>query len=144
MRKLAALLTLAGVGVQPATGSPLLVSALIVGIHASGHAHSVSIFSDAGHLDLVLSHAEGPDHEGDAAPHHEDQPTTTSESDHVFHVASDNSARATPRSHRVSDAPAPAFALAVSFAPVSISIFRPSSEPRIRASGSLSTIVLRL
>ena len=58
MRKLAVIFALASAGAQLVTGSATLASALTVGLHGIGHAHSVAVFAEDGHLRPVAAARE--------------------------------------------------------------------------------------
>lgn len=139
-RTLAALVVLAWGGGQPAAALAVVADALISGLHE--HAHRVALLSDAGHLDLVLSHGEGAAHRHAGAAHDHDCPVALSESDHVVHVAADAAASATPR--RLCDAPPSLVVAALPVAPAPAWVLRPASEPRACVEARLRTVVLRL
>lgn len=135
---------LACVGAQILPGSALHASALTVGLHASGHAHSVALVAEEGHLHLVLSHDERGDQDQGGARHQSDRATSTSERDHVFELTADDAANT--RLRRASYDPAPAIAMAVEVLPAHTPrwVLHHSLEPRTRSSDSLRTVVLRL
>jgi hypothetical protein len=142
VRKLVVPLVLAWIGAQSAPGSALLASALTFGLEANGHAHSVSLVADEGHLHLVLSHdprggrEQGAEHDGDLA-------ISTAEGEHVLHLTGDDPASSPSR--RAGFAPAPAATtLAVVTGPAPRWLLRPSPQPRARGSESLRTVFLRL
>ena len=142
-RKLAVLLLLACAGVQPVVGSPLVASALTLGIRANDHGHSVVLRSDGDHVDVVLSHGERGDHDH-RAPCNPDHPADLTEADHVVHVTVGDVASATPRRVLLGYAPALAFAAAL---PVAVAR-RPAPlrflDTPARGVDHLRTIVLRL
>jgi len=142
IRKLVVPLALAWIGAQSAPGSALLASALTFGLQANGHAHSVSLVADEGHLHLVLSHDrrggrdQGAAHDGDLA-------ISTTQGEHVLHLTGDDSASSPSRRAGVAPAPA-ATTLAVLTGPAPRWVLRPSPQPRARGSESLRTVFLRL
>lgn len=146
MRKLVLPLVLACAWVQLLPPSPVLVSLLMLAIHRSDHAHTVSLVADEGHLHYVLSHGERGAHAHQGAPHHGDRATPSSEKDHTVHVAGGDAHSATPR--RVGHPSVSPSAVAVAFAllPTSsaTSLLRRSPEPHTRSSDTLRATVLRL
>ena len=142
MRKLAVIFALASAGAQLATGSATLASALTVGLHGIGHAHSVAVFAEHGHLHLVLSHGERSERAHGSALHLDDPRFEFTEGDHVIHL--DKSDNATLR--RATPDPAPALAVLVvslpALAPGDHPVLPP--EPRARGVDYLKTVVLRL
>jgi len=142
IRKLVVPLALAWIGAQSAPGSALLASALTFGLEANGHAHSVSLVADEGHLHLVLSHDrrggrdQGAAHDGDLA-------ISTTQGEHVLHLTGDDAASSPSRRAGVAPAPA-ARTLAVLTGPAPRWVLRPSTQPRARGSESLRTVFLRL
>jgi len=142
MRKLAVPLALACAGTHGASGSALLASTLT--LHASDHAHSVSLVPDEGHLDLVLSHDERGGHDQRVAWHHGDPAASASERDHVLHLTDDDTANTTPRRAGLAAVPAAATAVAMLPAPTLLWVRHRSPDPRARSSDFLRTVVLRL
>jgi len=142
-RKLAVLLLLACAGVQPAVGSPLVASALTLGIRADDHGHSVALRSDGDHLDVVLSHGERSDHDHQA-PCNPDHPADLTEADHVVHVTVGDVAGATPRRALLGYAPPLAISAALPVAVARRSAPPRSLDPPARGVDYLRTIVLRL
>jgi len=138
------LLMLACAGIQTAFGSSLGASALTLGIHANGHAHSVVLQSDGDHLDVVLSHRARDAHDHGAAPRDHDHPASFSESDHVIHITAGDVASATPR--RAALHATPAFATSVALPIVVAPVWGPSRslERHARSADHLRTVVLRL
>ena len=139
----AALVLLAGAVVQPVFGALLIVSAVSLGRHAGGHAHSVAVQSDGNHVDVVLSHREADAHERcGESPEHFD--LAGSESDHVVHVALDDATNANVRRNHV----VPTFALAAAVPLPIASLPAPSfARPlalRAGAADHLRSVVLRL
>ena len=101
-QKLAALIAVAWAIAQPATRSPLLASFWTLGAHADGLEHSLALEADAGHLDLVVSHAHADDcarsevvssTERANRPHLE----CCRANDHVVHLGVDPAARETSK-----------------------------------------------
>lgn len=142
MRKVVVALACAAAQVAP--GAALLSSALTLGLHASDHAHSVSLVADGGHVQLVLSHEERGHRDGAAGRHHDEQASSISETDHVFRLTDDGAASTATRRAGVAPAPAVATAVPVLPAPSPQWVLRASLEPRARSSDSLGTVVLRL
>lgn len=141
-RGLTTLLALTCAGVEPATGLPLLVR--VLELHGVGdHAHSLVVVSDAGHVDVVLSHAEDG-HRDHAAAAGVDLAPASSSSDHVFHITSSELLNATKRRADLAMLPAPTLRGALPFAPAVTGVERLSSAPHARTSDHLSTIVLRI
>jgi len=134
-------LALACAGAQVAPGAALLASALA--LHASDHAHSVSVVADEGHVHLVLSHDRRGHRDRASAGHHDERATATSERNHVFHFTDEDAAK-TARRAGVAPALAAVTAVAVMPGPTPLWVLLPSLEPRARSSGSLRTVVLRL
>ena len=60
-QKLAALIAVAWAIAQPATRSPLLAGFWSLEHGEDDHTHSLALEADAGHLDLVVSHAHDED-----------------------------------------------------------------------------------
>lgn len=144
-RNLVVPLALACAGLQLAPESVLLASALTLGLHASDHAHAISLVAEEGHVHLVFSHDGRGDPDHGVAEHHGDPAaTSTSERDHVFHLANDDGANTTSRRAGATTATAAATALAVLPAPALVWVPRRSPEPRARSSDLLRTVVLRL
>jgi len=145
IRNLVVPLALACAGLQLAPESVLLASALTLALDASDHAHSISLFADEGHVDLVLSHEELGGHHPGGAHHHGDPRSATSERDHVFHLTTaDDAANTMSRRAGLAAGPALATAIAVLPAPTRLWAPRPSPDPRARSSDFLRTVVLRL
>jgi hypothetical protein len=99
-QKLAALIAVAWAIAQPATRSPLLAGIWSLGTDEEGHAHSLALEADAGHLDLVVSHAHEEDcGRSEAQPSFEraDRPdfACCRAADHVLHLGVDPAARET-------------------------------------------------
>lgn len=128
---------------QAVSGAPLLVSALWLGLHPGDHAHAFALRVDAGHVDLVLSHAGSEAHDHRGAPHVEDASRSFSQSDHVFHIAGGDGASTTPRRDGLAALPALASAAELPFAPASQRVLRASLEPRARSSDHRRAVVLR-
>ena len=125
---------------QVAAGPALLASAITLGIQIAGHAHSVSLVPGAGHVDLVLAHAE--EHHPDRTARHDDLAASASGHSHVFHLAGDDTAGTAPRRASVPAATAVApVALPMWSSPIPA---RAGLEPRARSSDSLRASVLRL
>ena len=145
IRNLVVPLALACAGLQLAPESVLLASALTLALDASDHAHSISLFADGGHVDLVLSHEDLGGHHPGNAHHHGDPTSATSERDHVFHLTTAGDA-ANTMLRRAGLAPSPALATAIAVlpAPATLWLLHHSLEPRARSSDSLRTVVLRL
>jgi hypothetical protein len=145
MRTLVVSLVLACAGLQLAPESVLRAIALTLSLDASDHAHSISLFADGGHVDLVLSHEELGGHHPGGAHHHGDPTSATSERDHVFHLTTaDDAANTMSRRAGLAASPALATAIAVLPAPATLWLLHHSLEPRARSSDSLRTVVLRL
>jgi len=125
-----------------ATGSPLPIRVLAFGLH--GHAHSVSVLADAGHVDLVLSHDERHDHDHGALQHREDLPPSLAEGDHVVHLAGADAIGAAPRRDAAPAVPPPAPWYAAPFpVPAVARILHPAAHPDGLGARHLCT-VLRL
>jgi len=135
---------LACAAVEPATGSPVLGSALRIVLHSGDHSHSVALLSDAGHFDLVLSHSDGDSREHDGATRDALAPLPSSSGEHVFHLTSDDWLSATQRRLDLAAADASVPALSVPLGVVSLRGLRVASAPRARSADHLSTIVLRI
>lgn len=98
-QKLAALIAVAWALAEPATRSPLLAGFWSLGTDEDG-AHSLALEADAGHLDLVVSHAHEEDcGRSEALPSFEraDRPdfACCRAADHVLHLGVDPAARET-------------------------------------------------
>jgi hypothetical protein len=125
---------------QPASSSPLLSSALALGLAVHGHAHAVSMIFDDGHLDLVLSHS----HADPAAENAEGRGPAVSDAghhDHVVHVAAGGSA------HPRRDVPLRATLVGHCETMLPLrpaSSWREDSAPRAPIVGVRSRVVLRL
>ena len=143
MRSLAAPV-LAACAAAVTSGSAPLVSVLTLGLHKGDHVHSVRLVAEEGHLHLILSHDEGADRDPQGAGHHGVPATSTSESDHVFHLTSDDAANTSLRRAGFTPAPAAAAVVAVLPAPTLRCLLHPSREPLARSSDSPRSIVLRL
>jgi len=145
MRKVTALLMLASFATQPAVGSMLVTGALMLVLHGSHHAHVVSIKSEDGHLDLVLSHEtdRSTDDHRSAADTERPAPSL-SEGEHVFHFASDDPVNTTARRRGAASAPVVVVVATQPFASAPVSGFRHS--PQLESSGVsyLRSVVLRL
>ncbi len=119
---LAALVALACALVQPAVGHAPIAAALAFGHAGDDHTHTVSVESDVGHFDLVLSH----DHAGDPSPngvgHEPEHSGSCSEPDHVLHLGEGATSCRTTRP----DAPDSAPLIALSFE-------QPCAEPCSRS-----------
>lgn len=144
MRRLAVLLMLACAGVEPAMGSPVLGGALRLILHPGDHSHSVALLSDAGHFDLVLSHAADETHEQPDATADAFAPTPPTRSDHVFHITGDDLLSATQRRVDLAASPASALGILRSTAIPSTRRVCASSAPHAHRFDHLSTIVLRI
>jgi hypothetical protein len=141
LRRLTAVFALACAGLEPATGLPLLLSALE--LRHGDHAHSLAVVSDVGHVDVVLSHTEDGHHEHDAVTG-EDLAPASSSSDHVYHITSSDLPNATQRRVDLAMSLAPTFRVALPLAPGTAGAERVWSAPHARSSDHLSTIVLRI
>jgi hypothetical protein len=119
----------------------LLTSALTLALH--GHAHSVSVVAEDGHLHLVLAHDGPGGHEHRGVPDRDDRTTSFSERDHVFELSGDDAASTRPRRAAIDPPPLLAVTLAIHF-DTPLWLLRPSPEPRARSSEHLKTVVLRL
>jgi hypothetical protein len=128
---------------QAISGAPLLVSALWLGLHPGDHAHSFALLADAGHVDLVLSHAGSEAHDHRGALHVEDPSGSFAQGDHVFHIAGGDGASTTARRDGLAAMPALASAIARPFAPASQGALRTSLERRARSPGHPGAAVLR-
>ena len=135
---------LACAAVEPALGSPVLGSALRLVLHPGDHMHAVTLLSDAGHFDLVLSHGEDGSHEHDAATGAALASLPLSGDDHVFHLTGDDLLSATQRRLDLAAAAASVPAISVPWGIVSARRLRAASAPRPRSADHLSTIVLRI
>jgi hypothetical protein len=145
MRKVTALLVLASAAAQPAARSPLLASALMLGLLGSEHAHAVAVVAEDGHFDLVLSHETDrrSDHPRDAGQSDPPSPLLA-DADHVAHFTSDDPLNATAR--RKVSPPASVVAIALTLPPMAApdSVFRQLPELRTSGAAQLRTVVLRL
>jgi hypothetical protein len=138
----AVLLMLACAVERPVAGSGLLAAAWTLALH--GHAHSLSVVAEEGHLHLVLAHDETAGHGHGGVPHRDDRTTSFSEGDHVFHLSGDDAASTAPRRAAPDPSPPLAAMAALHFDTAPVWLCRPSPEPRARASDHLKTVVLRL
>jgi hypothetical protein len=120
-------------GEQLATRSALLASALPLALHGQGHSHSASLVFEHGHVDLVLSHSRSDDH------HQE----PSSDGDHVFHVASADTAGAHRSCCDVHSPLAVAIDLPFQSRPSAIA-FAPVAESHSRSADHLRSVVLLL
>jgi hypothetical protein len=144
MCRFGVVLMLACAGVQPALGETLFASALLLGIRASDHAHSVEFRSDGSHLDIVLSHAGSGAHAEHAGTPGHDHLAGVSEHDHVVHITANETANSKPRRVVLDAAPAVASTLALESVIAPAWSSARSFEPRARGVDHLRTIVLRL
>jgi hypothetical protein len=145
MRKVTALLMLASVATQPAAGSMLATGALLIVLHGSHHAHAISIVSEDGHRHLVLSHDTAGSFDDNRGAVDTDSPAPSfSESEHIFHFASDDPVNTAARRRDAAPAPVVAIAAAPPFASAPVAGFRFSLEPRASGADHLRTVVLRL
>jgi hypothetical protein len=143
-RRVVVALALVCAGAQIAPGTALFASALTLGLHASEHAHSVSLSADEGHVHLVLSHDQAGTEILADTHHRGDRALSTSGRDHVLHVSDDGAATAGPRRAGVAPAPPVATSLAVLAAPSSLWVRSLLLEPCARSSDRLRTVVLQL
>jgi hypothetical protein len=143
-QKLAALIAVVWAIAQPATRSPLLAGVWTLGHAEDGLTHSLALEADAGHLDLVVSHAHADDCERSGAlPSFErvDRPTLECcrAADHVLHLGIDPAARETSQAglSGVQRAPTAIACLVAALTP----IVRPA--PLSGVTEHLRTVVLR-
>jgi hypothetical protein len=144
LRKLTALLMTACAGGQAAAGLLILVGTLTLGLHEGDHPHGVSLVSEGGHFQLVLSHVEdrrADDRHDEGLLH---GIAAFSESDHVLHLESGGVANAASR--RADSTPCAALGAAAApaspHAPTPVRHLRP--EPPDLGTERLRTTVLRL
>ncbi len=142
LRKLSAFFALACAGAQPALGSPLLGGSIALALHANDHDHSASLRSDDGHIDLVLSHGNGDDH--DAARSDVGRALSPPERDHVFHITGDDGATAAPRRLAPGSLPTLGISIALPALRTPVSSLNPSPELCTLGVDHLRTVVLRL
>lgn len=138
-QKLSSLLALAWVLAQPGT-----VNALTFGYQENGQAHGLSLESDSGHLDLVLTHDEGAHAHPVGTLGQPDHESWCPTSEHVVHLTGDPANGESARRHAPAKAPLLAAARPTSFPPVRTLAPDRASGPHVRASEILRTIVLRL
>lgn len=155
MRNAVVALALTCAAVQVAPVSARLAGALSLGLHATAHSHSASLVVDEGHVDVVLSHEAHEAHEerghGERDPRgrtlavqHRERATSSSETDHVFHLVADDATGTAPRPAGLAPTPAVARADAISSASTPQRVLFRAPGPRSRSSDALRTIVLRL
>lgn len=143
-QKLAALLAVAWVIAQPTVRSPLLAGFWSLGRGEDGLAHSLAFEADAGHIDLVVSHAHEDDcvrsrrplgSEATARP----DLACCRASDHVVHLAADPAARETGQAQPTALQRAPL--VVSSYAEALAPLARPA--PLLGVTELLRTVVLR-
>jgi hypothetical protein len=123
---------------------PLLASGTLFGFLAlaASHEHALSVLADAGHVDLVLTHATRESGER----HHASEPHATVRTDdsHVVHLASTDAAFDSMR--RASHVPAPTASILppLSWQPRRAATLARRTETPARASPLLRTVVLRI
>ena len=144
-QKLAALIAVGWAIAQPATRSPLLAGFWSLGPDEDGPTHSLALAADAGHLDLVVSHAHEDDcGRSEVLPSLEraNRPDLSCcrAADHVLHLGVDPPARETS-SHAgpsgLQRSPTAIASPAVALAPIA----RPAPLPGVTE--LLRTVVLR-
>jgi hypothetical protein len=126
---------------QPLLGSGTLFGALAL---VASHGHALSVLADAGHVDLVLTHATLESEE----EHHASEPhvhaSVRTDDSHVVHLASTDAACDSMR--RASHAPAPTACILppLSSQPRRAATLARRAETPARASPLLETVVLRI
>jgi hypothetical protein len=123
---------------------PLLASGTLFGSLAlvASHEHALSVLADAGHVDLVLTHATRESEER----HHASEPhvhaSVRTDDSHVVHLSSTDAAFDSMR--RASHVPAPTASILppVSWQPRRAATLARRTETPARASPLLRTVVL--
>jgi hypothetical protein len=131
IRKPTAILALACAVIQLALGSTLVMSALLLGSHASAHEHSFALHSDGDHVDLVLSHAAVEEHEHPPGTPDHVHPPTWSGGDHVVHIKRAEVANASQR--RAIIDPLPVFVISIVSPASAPASWAPRAAPACRA-----------
>lgn len=139
-RTFVAAVALAWVALAPATASPLVLSAFAL---AHGHEHALTLMQDAGHVDLVLTHAADAGQGGALAPAREAPGASSSAGDHVVHLAGDPASREPARRAAPSG---PLLTAAAPFSPAPILVRGTYARARsfARAAAPERTVALRL
>lgn len=125
---------------------PLLSPSFLVGVHAflAPHGHEVSVLADAGHIDLVWSHAESAVSDGLHAAERHLHSVPASEGGHVVHLTSSDVARDSMRRGSQADVQAAGLTLQLPYEPLLISAHACRRERLAAAAPLPQTIVLRI
>jgi hypothetical protein len=125
---------------------PLLSPGFLVGVHAflAPHGHEVSVLADAGHIDLVWSHAASAASDGLHAAERHLHSVPASEGGHVIHLTSSDVARDSMRRGGQSDVQAVSLTLPLPYERLLISAPASPRERLASVAPSLQKIVLRI
>jgi hypothetical protein len=104
-QSVAALVALACALLQAAAAEPGLAGTLAFAHDGEDHTHAVSIRSDAGHFDLVLSHEHPAGHASGAEGGGGERAGSCSEPDHVVHLGDADASCQSTRPHGAGAAP---------------------------------------
>ena len=125
---------------------PLLSTDALLGAHAlfASHGHEVSVLADAGHVDLVLSHATSAISDGPHAAEQHLHSAPASGGAHVVHLTSSDLARDSTRRGGHSDTQAASVTLQLPHVRLPVSAPARRGERPASATPQVQTTVLRI